>query len=172
MARVYVKVQAGEIRKAVRETGIKKLISLTKNPAVLKRIGEKAIELVTPYVPADSEALQKSAHVIYHEKQVQLVWGSKLKGANGNATEDYAHYQYEGEVYGPNIPIRVDGIIVGWRSSKGKGSKYATGQNINYTSSNAIPHWTEVITRGGSEFGKLTDFAASVMVEEMKRGNK
>ena len=166
MARVYFKIPAGEIRKAVRENGTKRIIALTKNPAVLRQIAEKAIKLVTPYVPKDSGALQDSAHVIYHEKQVQIVWGDKKIGARGNATEKYAHYQYEGKVYGPNFPIRVKGIIVGWRSPKDK-PKHPTGRNLTYTSPTARAHWTEVIKRGSSEFNELVAYAEPLVKKEI-----
>ena len=167
MARVYFKIPAGEIRKAVRENGIKRIIALTKNPNVLKDIAGKAIKIITPYVPKDSGALQESAHVIYHEKQVQIVWGDKKIGARGNPTEKYAHYQYEGKVYGPNIPIRVNGIVVGWRSSKGEGSKYPTGRSLTYKSPTAMAHWTEVIKRGSPEFDELIDYAEPLVKKEI-----
>ena len=35
----------------------------------------------------------------------------------------YAHYQYIGTVYGPNIPIFQNGELVGFRSPPGVGSK-------------------------------------------------
>ena len=60
----------------------------------------------------------------------------------------YAHYMYEGKVMGPNVPIKENGIIVGWFSPKDK-PKHYTGQNINYSKSIARghtyagPHWDE-----------------------------
>lgn len=54
----------------------------------------------------------------------------------------YAHYMYEGKVMGPNIPIKKDGIVVGWFS---KSPKYYTGKDINYNKSGgheyAGPYW-------------------------------
>lgn len=58
----------------------------------------------------------------------------------------YAHYMYEGKVMGPNIPIKENGMIVGWFSPKDK-KKHYTGTNIDYSKSiarghaNAGPHW-------------------------------
>lgn len=55
----------------------------------------------------------------------------------------YAHYMYVGEVYGPNIPIIEDGIVVGWFSPKGK-KKSPTGKAIKYHTDkhkNAGPYW-------------------------------
>ena len=58
----------------------------------------------------------------------------------------YAHYMYTGLVMGQNIPIKEDGIIVGWFSPKGK-PKHYTGRKIDYSKSKARghiyagPHW-------------------------------
>lgn len=43
----------------------------------------------------------------------------------------YAHYQYVGMVYGPNIPIYENGDIVGWFSPPGR-KKHPTGKPIQY----------------------------------------
>lgn len=56
----------------------------------------------------------------------------------------YAHYQYEGQVMGPNVPIKREGtdIIVGWFSPIKP--KYYTGQSIDYNTdkhSEAGPFW-------------------------------
>lgn len=53
--------------------------------------------------------------------------------------QPYAHYMYEGKVMGPNIPIKENGIIVGWFSPKGK-AKYYTGKDIDYSKSKARGH--------------------------------
>lgn len=42
----------------------------------------------------------------------------------------YAHYQYEGEVWGPNIPIKENGIVVGWWSPP---VKYPTGRRLKHS---------------------------------------
>lgn len=63
--------------------------------------------------------------------------------------QPYAHYMYVGEVYGPNIPIREDGIIVGWFSPKGK-KKHPTGREIHYNTSNhplATKEWDKAMMR-------------------------
>lgn len=60
----------------------------------------------------------------------------------------YAHYQYYGEVYGPNIPIFDDsgtGEPTGWFSPPGQ-KKHPTGRELQYdTSTNALagPYWFE-----------------------------
>lgn len=60
----------------------------------------------------------------------------------------YAHYQYYGEVYGPNIPVFDDsssGEPTGWFSPPGQ-KKHPTGRALQYdTSTNALagPYWFE-----------------------------
>lgn len=56
----------------------------------------------------------------------------------------YAHYQYVGEIYGPNIPIRdSEGNITGWFSPPRK-AKHPTGRKIaNYSQSGTGPEWFE-----------------------------
>lgn len=56
----------------------------------------------------------------------------------------YAHYQYEGEIYGPNIPIRSeDGSIIGYFSPPGQ-PKRPTGRSLTYSKEVhplATDHW-------------------------------
>lgn len=56
----------------------------------------------------------------------------------------YAHYQYVGEVYGPNIPRKDDnGNIIGWYSPPGK-KKHPTGRKMaKYSQSGTGPEWFE-----------------------------
>lgn len=69
--------------------------------------------------------------------------------------QPYARYQYYGEIYGPNIPIKQDGEIVGWFSPKGK-PKHPTGRKMNYTKDFhplATSKWDEAMMRDrGEEF--------------------
>lgn len=54
----------------------------------------------------------------------------------------YAHYQYVGEVYGPNIPRKDDnGNIIGRYSPSGK-KKHPTGRKMaKYSQSGTGPEW-------------------------------
>lgn len=65
-------------------------------------------KLMEPYVPMDSGNLSHNFEVTPNY--------IRYRGP-------YAHYQYIGIVYGPNIPIFQDGELVGFRSPPGKGSK-------------------------------------------------
>jgi hypothetical protein len=160
MARVYIKVSARDIRSAVQRKGVKNIIALTKNPAILKQIGEEAIRLLEPYIPEDTGNLIDKGHVVYHEKQVQLSWGTK-----------YASYQFNGKIYGPNFLIKKGKLAGQWRSPKNK-PKYDTGRTLNYTKSTARPHWTDEVKPGGAEFEKLVAFAEPLIKKEVQKNGR
>lgn len=51
----------------------------------------------------------------------------------------YAHYQYESEVYGPNIPLKdAQGNIIGWTSPP---KKSPTGRRLQYHTPGTSDHW-------------------------------
>ena len=53
----------------------------------------------------------------------------------------YAHYLYEGIVYGPNIPIRdSEGNITGWYSPP---KKHPMGRKLEYHEPGTTDHWFE-----------------------------
>lgn len=87
------------------------------------------------YVPASpNRILEDSA--IADDEQGLVAWNTP-----------YAHYQYMGEVYGPNIPI-IDpetGVLMGYFSPPGR-PKHPTGKKLTYDKSqnpNAGPFWFE-----------------------------
>lgn len=56
-----------------------------------------------------------------------------------------AHYLFVGEVYGPNIPRRENGVIVGWWSPP---VKHPTGRKLKYDTtknSQAGPRWDKAL---------------------------
>lgn len=65
-------------------------------------------------------------------------------GISGGVIEyasPYAHYQYMGIVYGPNIPIKdADGNITGWVSPP---KKYPTNRRLQYKQPGTTSHWFE-----------------------------
>ena len=67
-----------------------------------------------------------------------------ITGGGGNAviehTVPYAHYLYEGEVYGPNVPIMQGGEVVGYFSPKAP--KHPTGKMLHYSGMGSR-HWDE-----------------------------
>ena len=98
---------------------------------------------LNPYVPMQTGVLSQTP--IITDKGVTY-------------TQPYAHYQYTGIVYGPNIPVIENGTVTGWFSPPGKGSKHPTGRQINYSTELhplATHHWDEARMRDrGSEFTK------------------
>ena len=75
-------------------------------------------KMCSPYVPMDTGVLADKYVLVDKDKVVYK--------------QPYAHYQYIGEVYGPNIPIFEDGVLVGFWSPPGKGTKHPTGRPIQY----------------------------------------
>lgn len=75
-----------------------------------------------PYVPFDTGWLAQSAWAATDPSGTEVVYPGP-----------YAHYQYMGEVYGPNIPIFEDdsGTPTGFFSPPGE-SKSPTGRALQY----------------------------------------
>ena len=89
-----------------------------------------------PYVPMAEGPLSQSALAQVTPQYVQY----------GNESVPYAHYHYEGEVYGLNIPIIENGIVVGWFSLPDEnGHKHPTGRQLQYTKAKASRHWDEAM---------------------------
>lgn len=69
--------------------------------------------------------------------------------------EPYAHYQWAGEVYGPNIPIYKDGVLTGFISPP---KKHPTGGKLHYSKDKhplASSHWEKaMMVSEGDEFCK------------------
>ncbi|MDO5797515.1 MAG: minor capsid protein [Eubacteriales bacterium] len=90
--------------------------------------------------------------------------GGEIKWGNRNVP--YAHYQYMGEVYGPNIPKKdAQGNIIGWFSPKGK-AKHPTGRKLQYSTTahpeagvewfeeakrNHLQDWVQLVKRTAGE---------------------
>lgn len=55
-------------------------------------------------------------------------------------TAPYAHYQYTGEVYGPNYPIIQNGVHVGYFSTPDR-KKHPTGKSLKYKNPLASKEW-------------------------------
>lgn len=79
-----------------------------------KHLAKTVKRLCDPYVPAQQGILKGTAQITSDEIGVLY-------------DQDYAHYQYEGKVMGPNF-LTEDG----WRSRKGKGKKHYTGKPLTY----------------------------------------
>ncbi len=107
-------------------------------------LANEAKRLMEPYVPADSMALAQNVRV-YVEGDTGIV----------HYQSPYAHYQYEGVVYGPNYPIFDGGEVVGFYSSP---HKTPTGQKLNYSHARhplATSKWDKAMkTARGNDLAK------------------
>ena len=134
------------------------IIELQEEIANLPRDTELMTELHTllakymePYVP-----MQEG--ILAHNLEIDA---EKVRYAS-----PYAHYQYTGIVYGPNIPIMQDGVIVGWFSPPGM-TKYPTGRPLTYSTEHhplATHHWDAAMMRD-----KKDEFAADVSTVIIER---
>jgi len=93
MSNFYYKISGKDIRQAVSKKITGPMIALSKNPEVMSKITDKAIQIVTPYVPMKSGDLRRSAHTVYHARRWQAVWGM---GGIGK-TSKYATYQHNAD---------------------------------------------------------------------------
>lgn len=107
-------------------------------------------EYMEPYVPMDTGILSTNVEVT--SDYVHYL-------------SRYAHYQYEGLVYRPNIPIFENGVIIGWFS---RPNKQPTGKSINYNTekhAKATHHWNDAMMKEkGKEFTKdITDIITNYL---------
>ena len=77
---------------------------ITKGGAVQKYVDNACIRAMEPYTPARNMILTQSART-----------GTVIGSGEIVQNTPYAHYQYEGVVYGPNFPqYDENGEIIGW----------------------------------------------------------
>lgn len=97
---------------------------------VQKTVDTAVIRECLPYVPFDEGILAGSANTATQIGSGEVVYDTP-----------YARYQFYGEVYGPNIPIVENGVIVGYWSPP---EKSPTGRQLQYnTDKNPLAgsHW-------------------------------
>ena len=122
-----------------------RLIDIPNEQALLEKFGlqpggriqrvinDAVIRECRPYVPASPDRTLGGS-VISDVDQGQVIWNTP-----------YAHYQYMGIVYGPNIPVIQDGVLMGWFSPPGR-PKHPTDRELTYdTRQNQMagPYWFE-----------------------------
>lgn len=116
-----------------------KQFAALKDDEVMRQIHNLFFKMCDPYVPMSEGIL---AHTNVEITKDYVKYG-----------QPYAHYMYMGEVYGPNIPIKEDGIIVGWFSPPNK-KKSPTGRDINYDTEKhplASKEWDKAMMRDNGE---------------------
>lgn len=112
-------------------------LGLDDGGRVQQIIDQRVIDFCTDggYVPASpNKTLEFSAQASTEIGSGMVIWNTP-----------YAHYQYMGIVYGPNIPIIEDGMVMGWFSPPGR-PKHPTDRELTYdTSQNsrAGSYWVE-----------------------------
>lgn len=123
-----IRVTMPRVNKLIQDLG------LDRDGDVQMQLTKIICDRMTRYMPA-SPGTQVLAMMLKYVKSPTEI---EVKGP-------YAHYQYEGEVWGPNIPIIENGIVVGWWSPPNK-PKHPTGRKIEYDTTfnhDAGPHWDE-----------------------------
>lgn len=114
-----------------------------------------AARLMDPYVPADNLVLAQDIDITAEEECGHVIYNSP-----------YAHYQYIGEIYGPNYPIVDGGEIMGFYSPP---HKTPTGKKLNYSTFRhplATDHWDKAMMTARKD-----DLAKSY-AEYLKQGGK
>ena len=91
--------------------------------------GSEWHRLYRPYVPFREGALYNTVNITPGHLNAVI-----------EHTAPYAHYQYEGLVYGPNAPITQGGAVVGYYSPKVP--KHPNGKMLRY-SGMGTRHWDE-----------------------------
>lgn len=93
-----------------------------------------AARFMDPYVPADNLVLAQNVSITADADVGHVTYNSP-----------YAHYQWEGEVYGPNYPIMDGGEIMGFYSPP---HKTPTGRRLEYNTFRhplATDHWDKAM---------------------------
>lgn len=98
-------------------------------------LASNAARLMDPYVPADNLVLAQNIQITADDDCGHVTYNSQ-----------YAHYQYTGEVYGPNYPLTDGGEVVGFWSPP---HKTPTGKHLEYSTFRhplATDHWDKAMT--------------------------
>lgn len=119
----------------------KKLLQMLNDDRIKTNINLRIKNDINRFVPKKSGHLRRSARVTPDA----IVWSTP-----------YAHYQYMGEVYGPNHPIIRNRTIVGWYSTPGQKKEptgrelgvpgYWMGWRFGYTTPGTHHHWDQYFT--------------------------
>lgn len=90
--------------------------------AAEKHLAKVVRAFCDPYVPMDQSTLKNTAQVVDAAGETYVLYN-----------QPYAHYQYMGEVYGPNIPVhdKATGELVGFFSLPNV-EKRPTGRALTY----------------------------------------
>lgn len=93
-----------------------------------------AARFMDPYVPAKNLVLAQNIRITADDEAGHVIYNSP-----------YAHYQYMGVVYGPNIPIKDGDMVVGFWSPP---HKTPTNRKLKYSTFRhplATDHWDKAM---------------------------
>jgi len=97
-------------------------------------LAQVAKNYMDEYVPKDNGILAQNVRITADDDAGHILYNSP-----------YAHYQYMGEVYGPNYPITNGGNLVGFYSPE---HKMPTGKKLEYSKFRnplATDHWDKAM---------------------------
>ena len=113
-----------------------KLNNLIHDDETMLAVHQAFARYCDDYVPAATGTMAQTVEIDKELKSNDdsqtLADAIKVSKDYVHYTQPYAHYQYTGEIYGPNIPFTDEDGLVYWRSPKGK-KKYPTGRPITYS---------------------------------------
>lgn len=118
----------------------KEIINRIFDDETMTYVHTRLHDYMSPFVPMDAGALDQTVDITpeyVHYKS------------------PYAHYQWQGEVYGPNYPIYENGVLTGFYSPP---TKHPTGKKMDYSKDQhplATSHWEKAMMASkGDEFCK------------------
>ena len=121
---------SARLKDVISPSELKRKLGVSPGGHVQKAVDAAVIRECFPYVPFDEGILAGSANTATEIGSGEVVYDTP-----------YARYQFYGEIYGPNIPIVENGVIVGYRSPP---EKHPTGRPLQYnTDKNPLAgsHW-------------------------------
>lgn len=142
-----------------KKTGLDSQIKkAAEDSTFLDWLGQETLTTVNWHVPLRSGTLRESGkidRVDSADARVYITWDAKTGSADLpefiNKEDSYAHYIYEGVVYGPNR-LNKDGL---WYSAASE--KTSENRPMTYHMMGTQDHWDSVIQRGGVEYQDYRD---------------
>ena len=137
---------------------LKRKIGEIKSPTVMRQIHKAFAEMCDPYVPFKDGNLSSKRNIQVSEKGVRYMM-------------PYARYQYYGQVYGPNVPIKDEnGNVLRYFTPKGT-KKSPTGDELSYSHEKhpqACSRWDEAMLR--EHEATLLARVREIILRRKKRG--
>lgn len=158
----------------------KRLLDVMSNKETMREVHQKLKEFVEPYVPMSVGRARGDGNLSLRES-------AEAKPSGVIYKTPYAHYQYEGKVYGQNLPkwyySKADktSYITGWYSIPGV-KKTPTGRTLGqygnwkgwdfgYSTPDTTHHWMEEAFKNGGK-ARFSKQATRVMKARARRLNK